>query len=232
MTEHRTDPAADAVPVHEIELSRAINRLGNLAIGHRIDPERVADLVAAIDGVADEIAAGPPTTKADRMRSRDRVTEFLATGRWPDPPPDGSPLEFDASSLVGGELNPFSMGLRYHRDGDEAVGRGTFGPCFEGPPDRVHGGVLCAAFDEVMGSVFRATGTASGFTGELKVRFEAAAPLGIELEFRARTVRSEGRRQYVEAEGVGPDGQFASATAIFIEMTAEQLRSRFGPDAD
>ena len=226
------DGDVDALPTHERELAAALNRLGNLLVARRLDPELAAAMAATIEELSRQVEPIPEVSKAERLHSRDRVTEFLETGDWPAPPPDGATIEFDASSLVGGAVNPFTIGARYHRDGDEAVGRVTIGRCFEGPPDRVHGGVLCAIFDEVMGSVFRATGTASGFTGELKVRFEAAAPLGVELEFRARQVGSKGRRQFVEAEGVGPDGQFASATATFVEMTREQLLARQPDRAD
>jgi acyl-coenzyme A thioesterase PaaI-like protein len=213
----------DDLPRHEVELSNAVNRLGNLVVAHRIDPARAAAITAAIDDLADEVGAWPEASKAERLMARNRITTFLETGRWPPAPPDGSPIEFDPASLVGGELNPFAMGARYFRDGDEAVGRVTLGPCYEGPPDRVHGGVICAVFDEVLGCVFRATGTASGFTGELTVRFEAPAPLGVELEFRGRLVGSKGRRQFLEGEATGPDGRFASAAATFVQMTAQQL---------
>ncbi len=216
----------DGPPAHEIALARAVNRLGHRLVTHRIDPDRVPAIVALLDELELEAADWPEVSKAERLHKRDRITRFLATGEWPPPPPDGSRLEFDPCSLVGGELNPFTMGARYHRDGDEAVGLVRLGPCFEGPPERAHGGAICAIFDEVMGSVFRATGTASGFTGELKVRFEAAAPLGVELEFRARQVGAEGRRQFIEGEATGPDGRFASATATFVQMTAEQLLAR------
>ena len=74
-----------------------------------------------------------------------------------------------------------------------------------------------------MGSVFRATGIASAFTGELSVRFEAPAPLGVELEFRARLVESSGRKRFLAAEGTSPQGRFSSATGTFIEMRPEQF---------
>jgi len=151
------------------------------------------------------------------------VHEFLDTGAWPAPPPDGSQMDFDVASIVGGHLNPGGIGASYFRDGDEAVGRVTVGRVFEGPPGRVHGGVLCALFDEVMGSVFRATGTPSAFTGELAVRFVGPAPVEAELEFRARETRTDGRKRYLEATATGPDGLVATATSTFIDMKPEHL---------
>lgn len=216
------------LPPHELDLVRALNRLGNLLVGHRIDPDRAAAMTSMLDGLAEEVGAWPAASKAERLMARNRITTFLETGEWPPPPPDGGRLEFDPASVVGGELNPFAMGARYYRDGDEAVGRVTLGPCHEGPPDRVHGGVICAVFDEVLGCVFRATGTPSGFTGELTVRFEAPAPLGVELEFRGRQVGSKGRRQFLEGEAFGPDGRFATASGTFVQMTADHLQAQAG----
>ncbi|MCP3988971.1 MAG: PaaI family thioesterase, partial [Actinomycetia bacterium] len=142
---------------------------------------------------------------------------------WPPPPPDGAEVTFDALSFIGGRLSPLSAGVRYYRSGEAAVGRVTFGSAYEGPPSRVHGGAIAATFDEVMGTVFRVSATGSAFTGSLTVRFEAPAPIGEALEFKAWLAKTEGRKHSVEAEGHGPDGRFASATATFIEMSPDHL---------
>jgi acyl-coenzyme A thioesterase PaaI-like protein len=173
--------------------------------------------------VNDGLVTLPEVSKADGVLRRDRIAHFLEHGSWPPPPPHGARIEFDPVSIVGGDFHPFGMGARYLREGDEAVGYVTLGTCFEGPPGRAHGGVICAVFDEVMGSVFRATGTASAFTGELTVRFLQPAPLGTELEFRARQVDTEGRKRFLEGEARSPEGPFAKASAIFIEMTADHF---------
>ena len=209
-----------------LALAAEVRRLGEVVLGRQLDPGDVRDLTGSLAAINDRLEQRVRISKKENLFRRNRIAHFVETGDWPAPPPDGAPLEFDPASLVGGELNPFGMGARYHRDGDEAVGLVTLGICFEGPPERVHGGVICAVFDEVMGSVFRATGTPSAFTGELTVRFERPAPLHTELEFRARRVGSEGRRQLLEGEASSPDGRFATARATFIEMTAEHLPGR------
>ena len=222
-TERAEAAHLEGLPAHELELGRAVRRLGDLLLSRRFGTGWAGDATAILDGLSDEIERGPAVSKADRLFARNRMATFLETGAWPPPPPDGARLEFDPASVVGGDLNPFGMGARYYREGDRAVGRVTLGHCFEGPPDRVHGGVICAVFDEVMGCVFRATGAPSGFTGELCVRFEAPAPLGAELEFRAWLEGSKGRRQFLAGEAHGPDGRFAAATATFVEMKREDL---------
>ncbi len=215
-----TDEAADTT---RVDLVSEIRRLGHAILSRRLRPEQLVRMTSAITTLADDAETGTPVSKQERLERRFQVTHFLERDAWPEPPPDGSPVVFDPTSIVGGELNPFGMGATYHREGEEAVGHVTFGPCFEGPPGRVHGGAVCSLFDEVMGSVFRVTGAPSAFTGELTVRFEAPAPLNTNLEFRARRTGSDRRRQYVEGEGIGPDGRFASATAIFIEMRPEHF---------
>lgn len=219
------DPGSYDLPSHAIDLVAEMRALGHAAIQRDLDPATAARVTAALADVRAEIEAAPVVSKQDNLGRRNRIVTFIETGQWPEPPPDGAQLEFDPASFVGGELNPFGIGASYWRNGEEVIGRATLGPCFEGPPERAHGGVICAIFDEVLGSVFRATGTASAFTGELSVRFEAPAPLGQELEFRGRRVGSERRRQYLEGEASGPDGRFATATATFIEMKPEHFAS-------
>lgn len=206
-----------------VHLASSINELGVALMGRDLTATQATELAAAVDDIRAAVGTGRLVTKAESAARRNRIATFLETGEWPAPPPDGSRMVFDPASPIGGDLNPFSVGARYFRDGDEAVGRVHASRCFEGPPERLHGGVICAIFDEVMGSVFRATGTASAFTGELTVRFEAPCPVEADLEFRARLVSSEGRRRYIEAEATSPEGQFAKATAIFVEMRPENF---------
>lgn len=228
MAESSNGPPTDAwadqeLPAHMVSLASSVNQLGVAVLGRDLSESQARELTAAIDQITATVETGRVVTKAESAARRNRIATFLETGQWPDPPPDGSRMVFDPASPIGGDLNPFSVGAQYFRDGDEAVGRVHASRCFEGPPDRLHGGVICAIFDEVMGSVFRATGTASAFTGELTVRFEAPCPIDAELEFRARLVSSEGRRRYLEAEATSPQGQFARATAIFVEMRPENF---------
>ena len=207
-------------------LAESVQRLGELIITRPLTDDQAALLAEQVDALDAAFADIEPVDKMDRFGGRNRVHEFMDTGKWPAPPPDGEEMDFDIGSAVGGEFNPFSIGAVYYRDGDESVGRVTVPRCYEGPPGRVHGGFICAIFDEVMGTVFRATGTSSAFTGELSVRFEGPAPIATELEFRAREIRTEGRKRFLEGVATGPDGRFASATATFINMRPEQLGSQ------
>ncbi len=200
-----------------------LQRLNEMVISRQIDAGTAAGITQQLADMTALLKPLTPCTKLESLGVQNRISRFLETGAWPDPPPDGGQIEFDMASPIGGIANPCSVGASYFRDGDQVIGRVAVGRCFEGPPERVHGGIICAIFDEVMGSVFRATGTASAFTGELSVRFEAPAPILVDLEFRARLVGEAGRKRFLEGEAYSADGKFASATATFIEMRTEHF---------
>ena len=223
MTPH---PTNGGLAPEAVDAAAALRRLGDGLVGRALDPAHAARLAASLGELADEVERCPARTKVEAFAAtpgHDRITHFVRTGRWPDPPPDGSEVVFDALSFVGGRLNPFSAGAAYRRDGEFAVATATFASPYEGPPTRVHGGMIAAAFDEVMGAVFRVRGMASSFTGTLTVRYLAPAPLGVELEFRAWLAKTEGRKHTIDATASGPDGIIAEASGTFIQMTTEQF---------
>ncbi|MGF1599677.1 MAG: PaaI family thioesterase [Acidimicrobiales bacterium] len=217
-----------ALPPVEVNAAAAVARLGRALLANSIDTRLSAEVAAAVDALADRVEVeGTGRTKAEAVRryaGQQRIEHFVATGSWPPPPPDGDEVNFDVFSFVGGRLSPISAGAVYRRDGDDAVATVRLGPAYEGPPGRVHGGMLASVFDEVMGAVFRILGIASAFTGTLSVRYQAPAPIGAELVFRARLTATEGRKHTVQAEAAGPDGTtVARAEAVFVEMSPGQL---------
>jgi uncharacterized protein (TIGR00369 family) len=70
---------------------------------------------------------------------------------------------------------------------------------YEGPPGAVHGGIVAAYLDEILGgAAVRATGKIA-VTGELTVRYVRPAPSQTPLLGRGRLVADYGR--YVDVEG-------------------------------
>jgi acyl-coenzyme A thioesterase PaaI-like protein len=221
------------LPPEELDAAAAMRRLGHALIGHDVSPALSAEVAEVVTALAERVEAAPDRTKKQaftRYSGQQRIEYFVRHGSWPPPPPDGGEVTFDALSFVGGVLSPFSAGARYSRDGEQAVGRVTLQPGHEGPPERAHGGIVAAVFDEVMGAVFRVRADGSAFTGSLTVRFEAPAPVGQLLEFRAWLASTEGRKHTVEGTATGPDGRFASAVATFIEMSPEHLAQALAVD--
>lgn len=142
----------------------------------------------------------------------------------------GPPLgHADFSPLIG-RANPIAPPMEFNLEdtADPVVTSVvTFGSAYEGPPGCVHGGLVAAAFDEVMGATQALTGN-PGMTGTLTVVYRAPTPLRVPLTFRAWIDSVEGRKITVKAEldAAGPAGEpvrCAEATGVFISVDFERL---------
>ncbi len=222
-------PEDGGLPAEELAAADAVRRLAQALLGRTVDPALSAEVAATVADLATRVEAEPTRTKVEAFASypgQNPHQLFVESGEWPDPPAEGEPVTFDALSFVGGRLSPLSTDRLFRREGDAAVARMRFGPLHEGPPTRVHGGMLAAVFDEAMGAALRVGMHPPCFTASLSVRYEAAAPLHTELTFRARVTEVDGRKVHIDAEGVGPDGRFASAQGLFIAVPVDALRGR------
>ncbi|TMK85842.1 MAG: PaaI family thioesterase [Actinobacteria bacterium] len=133
-------------------------------------------------------------------------------------PAEGSPIGTFPDCVVSGDANPMGLDVQFFREGDEAVSRVVLGPAFEGAPNRAHGGVVAAVFDDLMGFVLTIH-ESPAYTAELTVRYRRPTPVGEQIEFRARLVDRRGRRLQIEAEAIDSDGtKIATATALFITI--------------
>lgn len=164
--------------------------------------------------------------EADAMRSgqpRDRaaMSQGYFDSRDPDTDVPGDALEVRLSigledRAVAGRANPMAtplIDIDYLDDG--AVAMVTFGPACEGPPGRAHGGVVCAAFDDISGAVTVAL-KEEAFTGELTVRYVAPVPLNEELTITVRRDRREGRKLFFYEEMTSSEGVVATCHATLI----------------
>lgn len=205
----------------------AVRRLGHALAGRQAADDVLTRVAEVAEALAADLEVGPPRDKHTEMAVSGRLAEFTRTGRWPGPVPDGSAIDFDRRSLVGGPLNPFAMGSRYERRGDEVRCLVTLGPAFEGPPGRAHGGVVAALIDETMAALMPVLGVMA-FTGRLAIDLLAAAPLGVELELRAWLARREGRRLHVSCEGRAGEVVFTRAEGTFIEQDPARIVAAMG----
>ena len=127
----------------------------------------------------------------------------------------------DYSPLVGG-LNPLAppLALTMHTDSIEATV--TYGLAYEGPPGCLHGGLVAAGFDEVLGFA-QALGGQPGMTGRLTVHYRSPTPLFQPVRYVCRFDRREGRKIFASGElRVIADGRLcAEAEGLFVSMRAE-----------
>ena len=88
----------------------------------------------------------------------------------------------------------------------------AFGPAYEGPPGHVHGGLISAMFDELLGFAQ----LSPGFTAYLHVNYRKPTPLNAELHLLAWVESVERRKRIVKGECY-LDGQLLTdAEGLFI----------------
>lgn len=138
---------------------------------------------------------------------------------------DGEGSVDDVTDLVDfeiltGQASPISPPLELWLEEDRVRGKATFGPAFQGPPGRLHGGVIGLALDIVLAKTQDFV-EQIGVTGTLKIRYLAGTPLGKPVEFEARPVRIE-RRKLICEGSVWVDGQqTVAAEGIWISSRGD-----------
>jgi acyl-coenzyme A thioesterase PaaI-like protein len=138
---------------------------------------------------------------------------------------------FDLSPLMG-RANPLAPPLRLEVHGDHVTGTVTFDRGYEGPPGCVHGGMVAAAFDELLGLVQMMAGN-PGMTGRLVVHYRSPTPLETELQLRGTIERTEGRKTTCVGQIFAGDRLCAEAEGLFVAVDparfaalAEQAEAR------
>ncbi|MFN0028115.1 MAG: PaaI family thioesterase [Acidimicrobiales bacterium] len=200
----------------EEQAAAAVRDFGHLLAGRKISRADAEAVEQAIHQLSERLAAAPERSKHEEHANSSRYEAFVRHG-MPAPTADGDTIEFDRASIVGGAASPFGTGATHHRQGDEAITTVTFGPAFEGPPGRVHGGVVAMVVDEATATVMPMSGRFA-FTGSVSLKLVGPAPLGVPLRFRSRLVGEEGRKLFVRCVGEGPEGVFVEADAIYIQV--------------
>ena len=91
-------------------------------------------------------------------------------------------------------------------------GRVRFGAAYEGPPGHVHGGMVAAMFDELLGRAQQS----AGFTGRLTITYRRPTPLHRELDLIGWFDRVDGRKRWMKGE-CRLDGELLTeAEGLFI----------------
>ncbi|MEZ5264553.1 MAG: PaaI family thioesterase [Acidimicrobiales bacterium] len=206
----------DAVGDHELLAAAAVRRLGHALAQAKVDPPWPAGWPRSRTRWQ-TTWTWPPPGQAGRELPTVEPLHRLLEGRMPDPTPDGAPIEFDRFSIVGGAYSPIGLAASHHREGDEAVTTLVFNSAYEGPPGRAHGGSVALVIDEATATVLPMVGR-FGFTGSVSLRLLKPAPLDVEVQFRSKVVGEEGRKLFVHCTGIGPEGVFAEAEAVYIQV--------------
>jgi acyl-coenzyme A thioesterase PaaI-like protein len=206
---------ADELHVSPARLAaaEALRRLGHAVVGHQVDDAMLERIARGARDLLPEIESSP-----ERARSVDDMKREI----WENRPGQGGTIDHFPDCIVSGPANPMGIGITVHRDGNEAVARVRLGPAFEGAPGRAHGGVVAAIFDDTMGFVLTIH-SVPAYTGRLTVSYLAPTPVGVELEFRARLMRRERRKLFIEGEACHDGERIAEGKGLFVAIPPERL---------
>ncbi len=203
------------------------------AIRDLIEVVRTADLSGAdlrwatenINGITERLT--PSIVPGVRMQHTLRFEKYAAERGTIDPDTVDDvaasghldPEEFFPYSPLVGRLNPIAPPVRMWRataeSAGEVHGEARFRSAYNGPPGSVHGGVIAATFDELLGATAVVNGLGA-FTGTLKVVYRSLTPLEEKVELRAWVAGTERRKVFIEGELRHDRTLCATASGIFI----------------
>jgi acyl-coenzyme A thioesterase PaaI-like protein len=147
--------------------------------------------------------------------------------RSPNAPAPGTPIPSHYRWCFGcGSEHPTGLHMRITaREGLSVAGVFVATEHHQGAPGLAHGGLLTAAFDEILGSLnWLLAGPA--VTARLECDFRRPVPVGSELHIDAEVVGVKGRKVFTRAIGRldSPDGPVAvSAAALFIQVPLQHF---------
>ena len=203
-----------------IEITGRRAELRRLADAGRLVVERMATAEVPDDVIerAAELleAAARELDGPGKQRRYEGFAESANAGGDPSPHFDHSP--------VFGMASPLAPPTRVEIDED---GRGVtihvrYGGAYEGPPGSVHGGIVAAMFDEVLGMTQSLSGQ-PGMTGTLSVRYRRPTPLHRDLRFVGTLDRVDGRKIFTTGQCFAGDELTAEAQGLFIHVDFQRL---------
>jgi hypothetical protein len=208
-------------------------RRQDLKIRLAAEVRRLALAVALVD--ADE--ADPADVEASMREIRttaehvEKLPSLMRYGGAASAPTAAAALNL--RSPVSGQANPIAPPLYLEIRGDTTYGHATYTYAHEGPNHHCHGGVVAAAFDEIVGAAQTASGIA-GYTGTLTIKMLRPTPVGKRVDYEGGVDRVEGRKIHVWATATCEGEQLTECTAVMIApahggLPGEELANRARP---
>jgi acyl-coenzyme A thioesterase PaaI-like protein len=189
-------------------LTAAVRRLIALTVTSAAPPAETAAAAAALNTVADGLAARVP----DEL-------PYLYVTTASDPADPDAAAPFD---VIHGPYNPLALPVRIEIDPPKALGHARFTKPYEGPPGCVHGAVLCAVFDMVFTAANRLA-NAAGPTVELTVRYRRPTRLDVDTTFEGWVSERAGRITSTEGRVLQEGVVTVEAAGRFVRLSPEQV---------
>jgi len=197
---------------HRDRLADAVRRLIEHAVDSEVPDDEVAEIAAELEAIDSRLRRHP--RGAMQRKALPDFNDLQAIFR-------GDP--------VIGEHNPIAPPVAVVLDNGIIRGSANLGAPYEGPPGYVHGAIIAATFDMLLGLANVASGN-PGMTGTLTVRYRRPTPLRTDLSFEARTGKRTGRK--VIATGtLHANGELtADAEGVFIALELDRAMEYFSDD--
>jgi len=199
-----TSSGPDVVPARAMtrRLAEALRVLVADIVDHDLSEETAAELLAGVEALRGR-AGG-----AHRVRYYETSDLRIAHSAFVD------------FSPVSGRSHPLAVPMVIEPatgpDGSPGVrARLRLGPSHEGPPHGVHGGVIAAVFDELLGHA-QMVHPVRAVTANLTIRYRALTPIDDDLVWFAQVVHASGRRWAGRATCTAGDTLTAEADGLFV----------------
>jgi hypothetical protein len=202
-----SDVADDVAAARQV--GEALRRVIDLLTATSAPPEVLRRIADSLEGVGEQLG--------EYRSVRDYRGFAEASGLGPDR------AFFDWSPLLG-RANPLAPPMKMSNEGDTIVGLVRFGIAYEGPPGCVHGGLIAAAFDELLGLTQSLSGRV-GMTGTLTVKYRLPTPLHTDLRLEGRIESVNGRKVLTSGRMLAGETLTAEASGLFISIQPEQFRA-------
>ena len=198
-------------------LADAVRRLvgstrSTTAAADRLSSAR-AVVEQAVDLLAEDLHPGP-FAQADLLGGLGKFSQTR------------EPMELFPYSPVVGMGNPVAPPVRFTVAGGAVHGLARFGAQYCGPPNHVHGGVVAAVMDELLGAV-NVVNDLGAMTGTLTIRYRRPTPLFEEIRMEGHTGEAEGRKVFARGKMWHGDELLAEAEGIFIRV-GDDFQARMG----
>ena len=203
--------AADAIP-ERVAASRRAAAAARRVVAGLVASEADA---ATLDAAADALDAIAATLTHDTPRSRYHGTAGLRGGAG------ASPETWESHPFLG-HSHPFAPPLTIIREGDHSVALVTYTHVYEGPPGAVHGGIVAAGFDMVLGAAASMSKRA-GLTGTLTVRYRKSMPLYEEIRYEGWIDSIEARKTLVAGKATAGGELVAEGHGVFVAVPERRL---------
>lgn len=198
------------------DVGDALREIIDRLVDTRASTDDLADVTAALEGVAARLRQFEHGRRYDSYgEAANASVQTPESAEGESKPPSG---HVDYSPLLG-RANPLAPPMEFYLDDDgpKVCADVTFGHAYEGPPGHVHGGLVAAALDELLGATQALSGS-PGMTAQLDVSYRAPTPLHVPLRLEATLDDVVGRKIYTSGRVYNGDVLCAEATGLFISI--------------